>query len=174
MAMKVGLILEHPMERTLRDRCSPEPSQQQQYYREDSPPRTQRYEFEEFRQQSNHSPPAEFYYNPPRRIPSPDYPEPQQQQQQVQVQSRNQQNGRRPSSDYISDGHGQQQGQFYEEHRQVRLYRPSSKQAIPPPPRTKSSNILSAMLCLLPELDLPSLEVLELTVRRRMDEFGED
>jgi hypothetical protein len=30
------------------------------------------------------------------------------------------------------------------------------------------------MLCLLPELDLPSLEVLELTVRRRMDEFGED
>ncbi|ODN02212.1 Protein C21orf2, partial [Orchesella cincta] len=41
-------------------------------------------------------------------------------------------------------------------------------------PRAKSSNLLSAVLCLIPELDWQSLEVVELAVRRRMDELISD
>ncbi|XP_063226343.1 uncharacterized protein LOC134533068 isoform X2 [Bacillus rossius redtenbacheri] len=38
-------------------------------------------------------------------------------------------------------------------------------------PTTKSSNILSAVLCLIKELDYPSLEVVEVAVRSRIEEF---
>lgn len=37
----------------------------------------------------------------------------------------------------------------------------------------KNSNILSAALCLVKELDYPSLEVLDMAVRCRMDELDE-
>ncbi|XP_018332927.1 uncharacterized protein F09G8.5 isoform X3 [Agrilus planipennis] len=40
-------------------------------------------------------------------------------------------------------------------------------------PVTRNSNILSAVLCLVKELDYPSLEVVEMAVRCRMDEFEE-
>ncbi|XP_076750061.1 uncharacterized protein LOC143422952 isoform X4 [Xylocopa sonorina] len=40
-------------------------------------------------------------------------------------------------------------------------------------PVTRNSNILSAVLCLVKELDYPSLEVVEMTVRNRMDELEE-
>ncbi|KAK9752631.1 hypothetical protein QE152_g4136 [Popillia japonica] len=40
-------------------------------------------------------------------------------------------------------------------------------------PVTRNSNILSAVLCLVKELDYPSLEVVEMAVRCRMDEVGE-
>ncbi|XP_021951761.1 uncharacterized protein LOC110848761 isoform X3 [Folsomia candida] len=41
-------------------------------------------------------------------------------------------------------------------------------------PASRTSNLLSAVLCLIPELDWASLEVVELAVRRRMDEFVSD
>lgn len=37
----------------------------------------------------------------------------------------------------------------------------------------QNSNILSATLCLVKELDYPSLEVVEMAVRCRMDELDE-
>lgn len=37
----------------------------------------------------------------------------------------------------------------------------------------QNSNILSAVLCLVKELDCPSLEVVEMAVRCRMDELDE-
>lgn len=37
----------------------------------------------------------------------------------------------------------------------------------------QNSNILSAVLCLVKELDYPSLEVVEMAVRCRMDELVE-
>ncbi|XP_018573902.1 protein tilB homolog isoform X1 [Anoplophora glabripennis] len=40
-------------------------------------------------------------------------------------------------------------------------------------PVTRNSNILSAVLCLVKELDYPSLEVVEMAVRCRMDELDE-
>ncbi|XP_022909600.1 cilia- and flagella-associated protein 410 isoform X3 [Onthophagus taurus] len=40
-------------------------------------------------------------------------------------------------------------------------------------PVTRNSNILSAVLCLVKELDYPSLEVVEVAVRCRMDELDE-
>ncbi|XP_034944499.1 protein tilB homolog isoform X2 [Chelonus insularis] len=40
-------------------------------------------------------------------------------------------------------------------------------------PVTRNSNILSAVLCLVKELDFPSLEVVEMAVRNRMDELDE-
>ncbi|XP_053997049.1 cilia- and flagella-associated protein 410-like isoform X2 [Hylaeus anthracinus] len=40
-------------------------------------------------------------------------------------------------------------------------------------PVTRNSNILSAVLCLVKELDYPSLEVVEMAVRNRMDELEE-
>ncbi|XP_050300945.1 cilia- and flagella-associated protein 410-like isoform X4 [Anthonomus grandis grandis] len=40
-------------------------------------------------------------------------------------------------------------------------------------PATRNSSILSAVLCLVKELDYPSLEVLEMAVRCRMDELDE-
>jgi len=40
--------------------------------------------------------------------------------------------------------------------------------------RSKTSNLLSAVLCLIPELDWASLEVVELAIRRRMDEITSD
>ncbi|KAF2900162.1 hypothetical protein ILUMI_06029 [Ignelater luminosus] len=40
-------------------------------------------------------------------------------------------------------------------------------------PVTRNSNILSAVLCLVKELDYPSLEVVEMAVRCRMDELEE-
>ncbi|CAH1283696.1 unnamed protein product [Diabrotica balteata] len=40
-------------------------------------------------------------------------------------------------------------------------------------PVTRNSNILSAVLCLVKELDYPSLEVVEMAVRCRMDEMAE-
>ncbi|KAG8227550.1 hypothetical protein J437_LFUL000650 [Ladona fulva] len=46
---------------------------------------------------------------------------------------------------------------------------PSSRPNVPRP-KTRS-NVLSAILCLLKELDYPSLEVVEMAVRSRMDEF---
>ncbi|XP_056638774.1 uncharacterized protein F09G8.5 isoform X4 [Diorhabda carinulata] len=40
-------------------------------------------------------------------------------------------------------------------------------------PVTRNSNILSAVLCLVKELDYPSLEVVEMAVRCRMDEMAD-
>ncbi|CAB0041585.1 unnamed protein product [Trichogramma brassicae] len=54
--------------------------------------------------------------------------------------------------------------------------RPSSaqsKQNISNRKIDKNSNILSAVLCLVKELDYPSLEVVEMAVRSRLDEFEE-
>lgn len=47
----------------------------------------------------------------------------------------------------------------------------NSRQHYPRRPGTRSSNILSAVLCLIKELDYPNLEVVEVAVRSRMDEL---
>ena len=40
-----------------------------------------------------------------------------------------------------------------------------------PRPRNRNSNILSSILCLIKEIDGPSLEVVEMAVRCRMEEL---
>ncbi|XP_021934510.1 uncharacterized protein F09G8.5 isoform X4 [Zootermopsis nevadensis] len=47
----------------------------------------------------------------------------------------------------------------------------NSRPLYPRRPITRSSNILSAVLCLIKELDYPNLEVVEMAVRSRMDEL---
>ncbi|XP_069703610.1 acidic leucine-rich nuclear phosphoprotein 32-related protein isoform X2 [Periplaneta americana] len=47
----------------------------------------------------------------------------------------------------------------------------NSRPPYPRRPVTRSSNILSAVLCLIKELDYPNLEVVEMAVRSRMDEL---
>jgi len=42
---------------------------------------------------------------------------------------------------------------------------------LPPRPRNRNSNILSSILCLIKEIDGPSLEVVEMAVRCRMEEL---
>ena len=42
-----------------------------------------------------------------------------------------------------------------------------------PRPRNRNSNILSSILCLIKEIDGPSLEVVEMAVRCRMEELDD-
>jgi len=49
--------------------------------------------------------------------------------------------------------------------------RPSPERPYPRRPKNRNSNILSAVLCLIKELDGPSLEVAEMAVRCRMEEL---
>ncbi|XP_075218547.1 uncharacterized protein LOC142323155 isoform X3 [Lycorma delicatula] len=76
----------------------------------------------------------------------------------------------------------QQQSQYYDRRLADRPLRPPcnvDQRVRPinhqPPyhrrPTTRNSNILSAVLCLVKELDYPSLEVVEMAVRCRMDEL---
>merc|ERR1719219_640764 len=44
-------------------------------------------------------------------------------------------------------------------------------QMAPPRPKNRNSNMLSAILCLIKEIDGPSLEVVELAARCRMEEL---
>jgi len=88
---------------------------------------------------------------------------------------------RRQSADYSVDYRNYEN--YYEEqqnHRQSAVAIIPTQRHAPMPmppssqrskPRTKTSNLLSAVLCLIPELDWASLEVIELAVRRRMDEI---
>lgn len=59
--------------------------------------------------------------------------------------------------------------------RQLVEIRKQSKQSperpYPRRPKNRNSNILSAVLCLIKELDGPSLEVAEMAVRCRMEEL---
>lgn len=60
--------------------------------------------------------------------------------------------------------------------RRDRQFTPCAATSRPPfirRPVTRNSNILSAVLCLVKELDYPSLEVVEMAVRCRMDELDE-
>ena len=43
--------------------------------------------------------------------------------------------------------------------------------AYPVRPKNRNSNVLSAILCLIKEIDGPSLEVVEMAVRCRMEEL---
>jgi hypothetical protein len=87
-------------------------------------------------------------------------------------------NGRRQSADYNYETHPEQ----YFESSPMRSIPNSARESFSNnnvrgnynKPRTKQSNILSAVLCLIPELDWASLEVVELAVKRRMDEFPGD
>ncbi|XP_071442817.1 uncharacterized protein [Hetaerina americana] len=90
------------------------------------------------------------------------------------------------SSSYDIPAQGEEEQQHYERvcrqqmqqsqhQRPTGLHlQPSAKQPSSRPnagrPKTRS-NVLSAILCLLKELDYPSLEVVEMAVRSRMDEF---
>ena len=47
----------------------------------------------------------------------------------------------------------------------------NSRQHYPRRSGTRSSNILSSVLCLIKELDYPNLEVVEVAVRSHMDEL---
>jgi len=47
----------------------------------------------------------------------------------------------------------------------------SPERSYPRRPKNRNSNILSAVLCLIKELDGPSLEVAEMAVRCRMEEL---
>ncbi|OXA55674.1 uncharacterized protein LOC110848761 isoform X2 [Folsomia candida] len=100
-----------------------------------------------------------------------------------------QQQQRRPSSDYLQDsGRGSYQEPYYDDSPPPQIRNSGSNQrgytsaqnnsrggsGSNNKPRTKTSNLLSAVLCLIPELDWASLEVVELAVRRRMDEFVSD
>lgn len=49
----------------------------------------------------------------------------------------------------------------------------SSVPSMPRRPKNRNSNILSAVLCLIKELDGPSLEVVEMAVRCRMEELDD-
>ncbi|KAG5887115.1 hypothetical protein JTB14_000746 [Gonioctena quinquepunctata] len=103
---------------------------------------------------------------------------------------------RRRSSFERESPRQQQQQQYYEDYTNGERYPPShggSEISAPttdkrdrytcaaaahrPPfsrrPVTRNSNILSAVLCLVKELDYPSLEVVEMAVRCRMDELDE-
>ncbi|KAK6619997.1 hypothetical protein RUM44_006397 [Polyplax serrata] len=80
-----------------------------------------------------------------------------------------------------SDGSGRASPQKGQEraYRQFDNYRIDAERyakASPYPPRrpvTRNSNLLSAALCLIKELDYPSLEVVAIAVRCRMDEFDD-
>merc|ERR1712130_1100103 len=65
--------------------------------------------------------------------------------------------------------HFQQQHQ--EQHQQHFFVRGFSSQIAPPRPKNRNSNMLSAILCLIKEIDGPSLEVVELAARCRMEEL---
>ena len=47
----------------------------------------------------------------------------------------------------------------------------SPQRPYPVRPRNRNSNVLSAILCLIKEIDGPSLEVVEMAVRCRMEEL---
>ncbi|CAG0889878.1 unnamed protein product [Darwinula stevensoni] len=48
---------------------------------------------------------------------------------------------------------------------------PSTRQLYMARPKNRNSNIMSAVLCLIKELDIPSLEVVEMAVRSRIEEL---
>ncbi|XP_046404482.1 uncharacterized protein LOC124169779 isoform X3 [Ischnura elegans] len=90
------------------------------------------------------------------------------------------------SSSYDIPAQGEEEQQHYErvcrqQMQQSQHQRPTGLhlQSSGKPPSSRSnagrpktrSNVLSAILCLLKELDYPSLEVVEMAVRSRMDEF---
>jgi len=86
-------------------------------------------------------------------------------------------NGRRYLPEYASDYERIQQ--YYEPEPQRRGGIPQGSvsgrsEASRTRQRSKTSNLLSAVLCLIPELDWASLEVVELAIRRRMDELTVD
>ncbi|KAJ8977961.1 hypothetical protein NQ317_008153 [Molorchus minor] len=67
----------------------------------------------------------------------------------------------------VSESHGQEKRERYS--CPAAAHRPPFARR----PVTRNSNILSAVLCLVKELDYPSLEVVEMAVRCRMDELDE-
>ncbi|KAJ9579630.1 hypothetical protein L9F63_004709, partial [Diploptera punctata] len=79
------------------------------------------------------------------------------------------------SSDSSSQyGSRSARGEDHQMQRMTGLADKANTNSRPPYPRrpiTRSSNILSAVLCLIKELDYPSLEVVEMAVRSRMDEL---
>jgi len=86
-----------------------------------------------------------------------------------------QMNGRRQSMDYaeqyFDNEPSPRPGQAQVQTPRTQLAgRPTAKQRS----KVKNSNLLSAVLCLIPELDWQSLEVVELAIRRRMDELNSD
>ncbi|XP_037780051.1 uncharacterized protein LOC119576423 isoform X1 [Penaeus monodon] len=53
------------------------------------------------------------------------------------------------------------------------MERPSPTKPYPARPKTRNANVLSAVLCLIKELDYSSLEVVEMAVRCRMEELDD-
>jgi len=68
----------------------------------------------------------------------------------------------------------QQQHQYHQLQQQQHIYvRGLGSQIAPPRPKNRNSNMLSAILCLIKEIDGPSLEVVELAARCRMEELDD-
>merc|ERR1712192_224017 len=68
----------------------------------------------------------------------------------------------------------QQQHQYHQMQQQQHIYaRGLGSQIAPPRPKNRNSNMLSAILCLIKEIDGPSLEVVELAARCRMEELDD-
>ncbi|CAG7727726.1 unnamed protein product, partial [Allacma fusca] len=93
-----------------------------------------------------------------------------------QTRDRETNGSRRQSVDYSGEALRNYDNYYEENHRPTQVISNQRHPPIPPSqmrakPRTKTSNLLSAVLCLLPELDWSSLEVIEMAVRRRMDEI---
>ncbi|CAL8109522.1 unnamed protein product [Orchesella dallaii] len=198
-AFKLGLILENPTEEVspepayYREESPPAPPVAQpgrrsstQYDYDDEPPPA-------YRNANNisHSPPSEYYYqnqNARRVSHSPDYYQQRGSNEREVTNgggSGGYQHNRRASTDYAEirnlDMYEETSPQHLQNHRNVlpaMAHTPrtniSTVQPLRSKPRAKSSNLLSAVLCLIPELDWQSLEVVELAVRRRMDELISD
>ncbi|GLV36503.1 uncharacterized protein CBL_08000 [Carabus blaptoides fortunei] len=142
-----------------------------------SPPRRQP---ERRRSYSPDPEPAPVYYEDRRNANSYDQDSPRHQQQYFDEYT----NGDRPyhQSQYrqheSSDGSNHSHSGAYDAPtRRDRCEKNSCPVNHRPPfnrrPVTRNSNILSAVLCLVKELDYPSLEVVEMAVRCRMDELEE-
>jgi len=66
-----------------------------------------------------------------------------------------------------------QQHQYHPQHQQNLFVRGLGSQIAPTRPKNRNSNMLSAILCLIKEIDAPSLEVVELAARCRMEELDD-
>jgi len=99
-------------------------------------------------------------------------------EQEVRRQSRtlDEQSGR--YSRLLEEQPGWPGGQLQQQHQHLQhqqhiFVRGFSSQIAPPRPKNRNSNMLSAILCLIKEIDGPSLEVVELAARCRMEELDD-
>ncbi|CAL4174067.1 unnamed protein product, partial [Meganyctiphanes norvegica] len=73
-----------------------------------------------------------------------------------------------------TNGHHYSSGTYQQKTTTVeKLERPSPTKPLPARPKTRNANVLSAVLCLIKELDYSNLEVVEMAVRCRMEELDD-